>query len=374
MRRTTTSVQFYCRKSKVGKKTGGYAPLECSIIINGQRKFFNLPGLKFKPDEFNKKKPSPEIIEAMDIWRSKINGYQLDMMREGITITAQSLRETIQNGGIRFYTIGMMFAEYLEILQHRVGIDMTMGVYNKYRLVAEKALKFCHRDDEISKWTPALVQRITAQWRAVYDPATSCGYLTRLKTFTRFAIDNGHLKVNPFQGIKITKPNKPILALNETEVEVLLHRTYDKRLQRILDLFLTQCGTGMAYADLMTFNKDEHLHKEGDFYYISKRRVKTGREFNAIVLPWAVPIILHYPQIPQISNQKYNKALKEIDQRLTSHMGRRTYATILANKGSSMDINTIAAALGDDPATAMKYYTRIFTQSIIKRQIDILAH
>lgn len=358
--RTTSAINFYCRESKTTKD--GYAPLECSVTISGQRKFLNLP-MKFKPSEFNKRRPSQTIVEAMDLWRDRINGWMIEMMRERMVITAQSLREVIQQGGVNAYTVGRLFDDYLALLRKRIGVDLTETTYRKYELVAQKALSFADRDADVSTLTPSLIQTITADFRALYDASTAAGYLTRLKTFIKYGMDCGKIKINPFQGIKIQKPIKPIKYLTEEEVEKLQTLCLEPRLQRCLDLFLIQCGTGMAYTDLMDF-KQEDLRMEGEHYYIHKERNKTGKPFTALVMPFAVPIIKHYITLPKISNQKYNKNLKSIDPKLTTHMGRRTYATMLVNRG--VDINTVAAALGDNPQIASRYYAKVFDSTIVQ--------
>ena len=358
--RTTSSIQFYCRKCKTDRN--GYAPLECSITLSGQRKFLNLP-IKFKPYG---KRPPVEVLEAMDLWRNRITQYQVDMMRENMVITAETLREVIQQGGVRTYTVGRLFNDYLYLLRKRVGIDLKDTVYRKYELVAEKALKYVSRDADISKITPHLIQTIIGDWRGLYDASTLCGYATRLKTFIRYGMDNGHITVNPFQGIRLSKPVKPIKYLTEDEVMNLLALSLEPRLQRVLDLFLIQCGTGMAYADICNFTLDD-LRQVGEYHYISKNRVKSGKNFTAIVFPWAVPIIKPYKTLPVISNQVYNRYLKEINSSLTSHMGRRTYATLLYNKKVSMD--AVAAALGDNPQIAARYYAKVFDSTILTEQM-----
>lgn len=366
--RTTSAISFYCRESK--KDRNGYAPLECSVTICGERRFLNLP-MKFKPQDFNKKRPSQEIIETLDLWRGKINSYMIELMKVGRPITSEILRRAIQEGGvmIRPYTVGDLFDDYLNILRKRVDIDLKPTVYRKYELTALFALKYAHRDDEISKMTPYTIKTIEVALRARYDPSTTAGYLTRLKTFIRFGMDNGKLTVNPFQNIRIVKPVKPIRALEETEVQHLLTLSLEPRLQRVLDLFLIQCGTGMAYSDLMDFEVND-MKKEGDWYYISKPRNKTGKTFTALVLPWAVPIIFHYGVLPKITNQVYNRYLKEVDGRLTSHMGRRTYASTLANKNVSMEV--VAAALGDNQQVTARYYAKILDKTVIRQQISAL--
>lgn len=361
--RTTSSIQFYCRKCKVDRN--GYAPLECSLTISGQRKFLNLP-TKFKPYG---KRPPKEVIEAMDTWRNRITQYQIQMLKEGMVVTAETLRQVIQEGGVKAYTIGRLIDDKLLLLRKRVGIDLKQSVYRKYELTSIKLLKYCHRDDDVSKITPQLIQTILCDWRAKYDSATVCGYATRLKSFCLYGMDIGVITKNPFVGIKIPHPQKPIKFLTEDEVMNLLALSLEPRLQRVLDLFLIQCGTGMAYADLCNFNQND-IKQEGEYHYISKNRVKTGKNFTAIVFPWAVPIILHYKTLPVISNQVYNRYLKEINSGLTSHMGRRTYATLLYNKNVTMD--AVAAALGDNVAIAAKYYAKVFDSTILNEQLKAI--
>ena len=370
--RTTSSVQFYCRKSKVGKRTNGLAPVEISIIICGQRTYCTLP-LKFAPEEFNKKRQPQYIAEALDAWRTKINGYQTQMLKLGIRITPSTLKEAIQKDGFRHYSVGQMFHDYQAILRKRIGVDLSEGVYNKYVLMEKRIYEFVAPEDDIEVITPQLVQTIAAHWRASYDPSTYAQYLTRFKTYIKYVRSLGYLPIDPYINIKITRPIKPIKVLTEEEIEDLLHRTYDSRLQAILDMFIAMLATGMSYSDMQEYRRSQHLHKEGDFFYVSKQRVKTKKWFHALVLPFGVPYLVRQEQFKRISNQKFNKALKSIDPRLTTHYGRRSYATYLANCGSSMDINTIATALGDDPATAMRYYTRIFPEKMIQRQINLIT-
>ena len=364
--RTTSSIQFYVRESKADRN--GYAPLECSITICGERRFLNLP-MKYRPQDFNSKKPPIEILEALDQWRSRINLYTTQMLKFGIALTPHNLRQIIREGGVKSYTVGRMLNDFLNIQRQRVGIEIKDTVYRKYELTAERVLEHISKDDDINKLTPQLVKKIELDWKTRFDISTACGYLTRFKAMTRFAQDNGKLEINPFVNTRIIKPEKPIKALNEGEVQQLLKLSLEPRLQRILDIFLIQCGTGMAYIDLLNF-KAEDLKRIGDWYYISKERVKTGRTFTAVVLPFAIPIILHYQKLPVPTNQVYNRYLKEINSSLTSHMGRRTYATILYNRNAS--IETIASALGDNPTIALKYYAKIFPQTSINQQIKLL--
>ena len=94
MARTTSSLQFYCRSSKANKQ--GLAPLELSIILNGSRRFINLPS-KFSPVEFNKKRPMATITETVDLWRTKINTFINEMMLNNIPITLSMAEEALKD-------------------------------------------------------------------------------------------------------------------------------------------------------------------------------------------------------------------------------------------------------------------------------------
>ena len=375
--RTTSSIAFFCRPSKANKQ--GLSPLECSVTLSGQRKFLNLP-MRFRPEQFNKRTPSPEILEALDLWRARINSYMTQMLKEGMVITAATLREVIQQGGVKAYTVGQLFSDYLLLLKKRVGIDLKPTVYRKYELTAEKALKFLQKDAEVSSITPAAIKAVEAYLRSQYDASTVCGYLQRLKSFCRYGQDLGKISKNPFVGIRIRKPVKPIRFLTEEQIMDLLGKTFKPATQRAVDLLLVACGTGMAYSDLQAFSITD-LKKETvggqDYFYIQRERLKTGRTFSALVLPFALPIIFHYcgregGHLPYISNQKLNKRLKEVDTTYTCHLGRRSYASFLANRNAST--SAIAAALGDSPAVTVRYYAKYLTTTAIKEQIKVLTN
>ena len=52
MERFTSTVQFYCRESKSNKQ--GFAPIEMSLIIAGERVFVNTH-YKYPPKDFKRK-------------------------------------------------------------------------------------------------------------------------------------------------------------------------------------------------------------------------------------------------------------------------------------------------------------------------------
>lgn len=364
--RTTSGIQFYCRNSKMNKQ--GLAPLELSIILNGSRRFINLP-TKFNPEEFNKKRPSTDIVEVVDVWRDRINSYIREMMLNDVPLTADGLRNIIQTGGIKSYTIEDLINDYMAILKKRVDVDLTPKVYRKYELVAERFYNFIDKSKECSNITNSLIQRVYAEWNSKFDKSTTAGMMTRLKSFIRFGMDNDKIKINPFTGIKIQKPKKHITYLTEAEIQAVIGlKIENKSMERVRDIFTLLVGTGLSYCDLKTLQQTDIKESNGT-YYIKKTRGKTGQEYTAVILPFAVPVALNLPEI--ISNQKLNQYLKllgdmaKLNKNLTCHMLRHSYCTLLYNRGVS--ITTVAKAAGhSNIRTTQQFYAQLFDSTVIE--------
>lgn len=178
--RTTYSISFYCRKSKADRQ--GLAPIEVSIIINGQRKFINCP-LKCSPEEFNRKRRPKYIQDYVDTQRVKMATIVSEMATNGIPLTTESLREYVRSGGVKSYTIEDLFTDYCNLLSKRVDHDLTLAAYIKYCYVRDHFYKFIDKSKEVTAITPAVIQEFYVTLKQKYEDSTSGGIMTRLKTF-----------------------------------------------------------------------------------------------------------------------------------------------------------------------------------------------
>lgn len=366
MYKNTFKVQFYARGSKADKN--GQVHVEMSINVNQKRLFINLP-MQVDPDKFNSKRKPKEYEDYISLMRMRINEILVEMTIHQEPITAERIREYIRTGGYKSYTIQDMFDDYLSIIKKRVGKNMTQAVYRRYELLAEM-----YNGDK-TKEINALSQQDVILLRDMllerYDTNTASGYLTKFKTFVRFAINNGKLKTNPTAYVKIQKENKPIDYLTESEIEKLENAELDnKSLQAVLDLFMFEINSGISYADMMELEKDDIQEINGT-YFVSKRRKKTGTEFTAVILPYGVDILRKYDyQLRRISNQKMNAYLKVIgnltgiNKKLHTHLARHTYLTTLLNKGVRMEVVSTCAGHSNVKIT-QQFYARLNKNTIV---------
>ena len=370
--RSTFNIGFVCRPSKVQKS--GLAPVEMTIVINGARTYLSLPR-KEAPATFKKlstAKKNNELKEYLQGVYNKVSQKQTEMMLKGIPLTAQALKDFVQFGCSDSYTVGQLFDDYFAILKKRVGNNLSQNVYRKYEVARDIFYKYSSMDKnkQVAEITNAVIMDFRAALSKDYQSTSAAGILTKIKTICKFAYDNDRLRQDPFAGIKISKKAKDVEFLTEEEVKKIQNKHFDcDRLEKVRDLFLFQCFTGLAYADMAKLTKEDFMANQMGQTYIKKERCKTKVTFIAVLLPEALKVAEKYDyELPVLSNQKYNAYLKEIkdicgiSKPLHTHIGRHTAATYLLNKGLSLE--TVAKILGHSSTSITKHYAKLLDNTV----------
>lgn len=368
--RTTFNIGFVCRQSKATKS--GKAPVEMSIVINGKRTYLTLP-MKEDPKSFQKlvasKKMNP-MKEYLEQIYQKVVVAQTELVKNDIPVTAMSLKDYIQNGCTTSYTIDDLFTEYLKILRKRVGVNLTAAVYRKYEIVRDLFYGSISNTKQVNEITNGVIANFYAELNRKYESTTSAAMMVKLKTIITYALDNGKLKINPFNSIKISKRTKEVEYLTLDEIQAIKSKSFNGRLEKVRDLFLFQCFTGLAYADMAQLTKED-FQFNGEQIFIKKCRVKTGISYLTVLIDEAVEIVKRYNfELPVLSNQKYNSYLKEIadlcgiTKPMHTHIGRHTFATYMLNKGVSIEV--VAKMLGHSNIKQTQHYSKLVDKTVFK--------
>lgn len=377
--RTTFNVCFYARKSKANRQ--GLAPIECSVIMNGERALFNLP-MKCSPVDFAKKRKPKELEEFLSITRTKVYEVVNQMMLAGIPVTAENIRRYMKTGGVQSYTIRNLFNDYMSILSKRVDVDMTLPVYKRYENIKDKFLAFVNPDDEVAALTHDVIKTFVTELYRNYDDSTAAGMATRLKTFIKYGMSTGKIKNDPWYGIKLTKGWKPIEMLSDKDFESICNKPIEiERLRRVRDMFVFACGSGLAWIDMKELKPEDFQTIDGKLCIV-KPRHKTNNTFVSVLLPWAVEVAQKYNYnigINVISNQKMNSYCTELKdicgvtsvRSLHTHLGRHFYANKLLNLGVRPE--TVAKACGhSNYKVLMKHYAQIQETTTVKEISKVL--
>jgi site-specific recombinase XerD len=176
------------------------------------------------------------------------------------------------------------------------------------------------------------------------------GHHKRLGKYITIAIRKDQVEKNPYQGFKIKGQETVRAFLLMEEIEKIENADYSEypMINRIKDLFLFGCFTGLRFSDLMNLSAD-HLEETSKGIAIRIRQQKVN---TTVYLPLyslfngkAIPILQKYIAEGQgsretvfqaISNQKANQFLKfiqhdlEMAKNLSMHTARHTFGTQIA--------------------------------------------
>ena len=361
---------FICRESKSDRN--GLSSIELSIIINAKRTYIALP-MKCNATEFKKKmssKKNNEVLEYTSAIRLKLNQYINEMLVKDIAVTATALKEYFKNGGVKSYTLSTLRNDFLAYYNKKSDVKaVTSNVVRKYELALDKFIAFINKDVEVNTITAIHIENFKLELMKNYEDTTVAHILTKVKTAFTYAVNNGNLKLNPFNQITIEKNTKDVVKLDNEELEVIKRKAFVGRLDKVKDLFLFQCNTALAYCDMANLCKSDIQCNDG-MYFIRKARQKTKVVFFTVLNDDAMAILEKYDyQLPILSNQKYNSYLKEIgdvcglSKELHSHLARHTCATRLLNDGMALEV--VAKVLGHTNTRQTQHYAKLLDKTVL---------
>lgn len=206
-------------------------------------------------------------------------------------------------------------------------------------------------------------------------------HIQRLRKLVTMAYHLEWITRDPFVRWKPTfeKREREFLSANElSNLETYYFPI--ERLERVKDLFVFSCYTGISYADIIKLNKETHIHKgiDGNNWIITNRQ-KTKTMVKIPLLEKAQELIDKYQNhpmtvitetlFPVITNEKLNLYLKEIadacgiKKNLTFHMARHTFATTIT-LSNGVPIETVSKLLGHTKIATTQIYARVIERKV----------
>lgn len=202
---------------------------------------------------------------------------------------------------------------------------------------------------------------------------TACKYVSNMKKIVLIGVKKRYILSNPFAEFAMHLDEVEHDALNEGELYKIVNHNYEiDRLDRIRDVFLFSCMTGLAFADVEKLSMADIEIDETGSWWIIQDRTKTKRKADIPLFGDARSIIEKYADyeclkkgvlLPVVANANYNLYLKEIAagakivKRLTTHTARRTFASLCLNNG--VELKVISKMLGHKSVKQTEKYLRL---------------
>lgn len=347
------------------------ALVQLEILFGGKKKYVTT-GVKLYKDQWNERqlvRNSMDSImqnERLNAIKGKVDEWINRLIEDGIAFEWEKLEAFLAHADQR----EMKFTEFVEEMVENRG-DIRESTRKTHRKLVT-ALKDFGRIVYYSDLTKGNIMAFDDYLHARgIKQTTVYTYHKHMKTYIHEAMRRDLLATDPYTALRFKRgESEGGRYLTEGEMKRLIEAQLPtESLCRVRDLFVMQCLTGMAYADLMAFDfKDVQLH--GERYVFGGDRMKTGVDFTVVLLPEAMEILERYDyRLPRMTNQQYNMRLKlvadaaGIDKPVASHWGRRTCGMYLLNKGMSMEV--VAKVLGHKSIkTTESAYAKILDKSV----------
>ena len=379
-------VSFLARKTL--KKKNGMIPVYCRIRYDNRIAQFNT-----KIDVFgaNWDSQTTRVVgnnsKSVNIQLEKIRidiikKYEL-LYKTNIIITAKTILDLYKNNSLLMDGIMNVFKQHNKNMKSLIGIEYSKGSYKNY-ITTIKHLKnyiktkFNTDDISLNKLNYDFVYNFS-HYILLNTKCTHNGmmkHIQRLKKITNFCIKNNYITNDPFISFKIKFKKSNRVYINNEELHILKNIKLNKSLNKIRDIFLFACYTGLSYIDLYNLNIKNIQIGDDNLKWIFIKRHKTDIPSNVPILPPALIILNKYKTqnningiFPMISNQKTNIALKEIsslcnfNKKLTFHCARHTFATTITLT-NGVPIETVSKMLGHNNIKTTQIYARVIDSKI----------
>ena len=370
----------YDRKKRATNTHEG--TIELRVLFQCKQKFLST-GVAILPRQWDEKNEcvklrndATSLNKALSLIKNAAVDLLMEMVQQGsvdLSRLSEVLKPKVNN---------LTFLEYIKerIEKRNVGENTRERYVSFYKIFVEEYGKIINFSDiteagvrDYDEWLhKRMVNGHLMQQSTIYS------HHKYLRLFIYDALTDGHVDKNPYQSRRIKIDHGeggqiPCLTINQ--VEAIEGLDLVGFLDKTRDLFLFQCYTGLAFADMQKFRLKDYTQDEDGKYLIKGQRTKTDTTYIFLLSDKALAIVGKYKgRIPSISNQKYNQYLKVIGQMigvptLHSHMGRSTFASTCLNQG--MPIDVLKHALGHTTGLMSQRYATMQDNTIKRAFEDI---
>lgn len=394
---STFSILFYLKKSKSANQKH-YVYLR--VTVDGKSKELSTK-MTCDPPEWDKHKGMPvlnhknrHINDFLSTLREKIYQAKTTIFEAGQPLTSVAIINFLQGKSTLKIMLLDIFQQHIDMVNKLVGNGYAHRTMMRYQTAYNHLKKFTTATFQINDIE---LERVNYKFVSDYNDwlrteqrcshNTSVKYMSTFKLILTGALKKGYLRKNPFSEFKITLKPKMVYPLNGRELKALEGaKIKNKMLDRVRDIFIFCCYTGLAYIDVKALMVADIVNDGDGTKWISTSRKKNGNAVRIPILPKALTILKKYcsdeaqltdTALPVLSNQKMNGYLKKlavefgIFKRLTFHIARHTFATTVT-LNNDVPLETVSKMLGHSSIKHTQHYAKI-VESKIARDMKILA-
>ncbi len=386
--RSTFKLLFYIKRNAA--KKDGTVPVVARITIDGKIAQFNTK-LSIIPQNWSietgkatgRSREASEINSLLEEIKTRVHKIYHDLTAKYPTVTAEKVKNTFLGIGTEQHLLLKLFEKCNSQHKKQIGISKSKATYQKYEVCKRHLSSYIKSEYHLSDLDIREINHsFITGFEVFLKTRCKCGHNTTAKFIQKFksvvlvARKNGWLLTDPFDNYKIIIKKVDRGFLTEDELKRIIEKKFSvERLERVRDLFIFACYTGLPYADIANLTQDNIVKLFDGNDWIVKNRQKTDIKSLIPLLDIPKLILKKYKGLPNgkllpvLSNQKTNAYLKEIGdvcgikKNLTFHLARHTFATtITLSKG--VPIESVSKMLGHTNIQTTQIYARITNEKI----------
>lgn len=390
---TSKTFKILFRLIKARKKSNG-APIYVRITVNGNRTEFST-NLFYPIEEWDSKigraigrtSKARTLNDELDTIKVDLKESFKELAREGRFITAQTVKARYQGTDHSNETLlGLSKYHY-----DKNKVKLAKGTLKNYKTTEVYLMDFVKKQYKTSDLPLEHIQysfvvdfelflQDSNNHLSKTQPLKNNGimkHIERLNKLMGFAEKLGWISKHPFEKYELSYTKFKNGFLTEQQLERFeMEELENVKLNRVRDVFVFCCYTGLSYIDAKLLTKDNIVMGIDGMLWLSFCREKSDEPVKIPILDKAKAILKKYEGfeesirlLPVCSNQKMNEYLKiiaskcEIDIKVTCHIARHTFATTVT-LSNGVPIATVSKLLGHAKLSTTQIYANVVERKI----------
>ena len=399
MQPNTFGVNFLIRKDRANKD--GLFPIYCRININSKASKISL-NLNISAAEWNDDLQLPKkscknfktFMNVIESFKSRTYQVYSNLLAANTELTLANFKTSFigKKTILKTHTLIETATEHNQNFEQMIGIKYSYGSYKNYKTTLKYLIEFIpivYKKKDISlkevdyKFCEAFFSYLTTRKSCKNNGANK--QIQRVKKIINYSIRLGYIVSNNMTTYTLNFIPAKRSALTLIELGKLESLSLERKdLERVRDIFIFQCYTGLSYIDIKRL-EHKHIHiDDKEELWIKMERQKTGGSFSIPLLKPALRLLqaykILYPKedmvFPVLSNQKMNNHLKIIQElasirkNLSTHIARHTFATTIT-LSNNVPIETVSRMLGHTTIRTTQIYAKVLDTKIETDMADL---
>lgn len=371
----------------------GLVPIYLRITVDGVRKEMSTKRF-WDPEKWNakanravgNKEETKNLNAYLDVLQNKAYAARTHLIDRGKIVTALAIKNILSGEDQRQWMLMVLFKLHNKGLEAMIGKGVAKGTHTNFETSyshVSKFLKSQYKVDDINILSLDLefIKKLYNWFRTVKDlnHNSALKNIANMKKIVLDCVDNGWLVADPFAKFEMTRDEVDTVYLTKEQVQAIANKKItNPRLNKVRDMFIFSCFTGLAFIDMKQLKRSEVFTNDGELR-IYKNRQKTGTPAVIPLLPIAKVILKKYEEdeycvvkdmlLPVLSNQKYNTYLKDLAERcdieieLSSKIARNTFATTIT-LANNVPMETISKMMGHKSLRQTQHYAKILAVKV----------